>query len=70
MKKDYYTVNEIAELWGLTPRWVRAMCSEGKILGTVQFGRSWAIHKDAVKPTDGRVTTGEYKNLRNKSDNK
>ena len=64
MNKDFYTVNEIAEKWELTPRWVRMLCSTGKIAGAVQFGKSWAIPKDADKPPDGRVTTGEYKNWR------
>ena len=31
----------------------------------VKFGRVWAIPKEAKKPTDGRVTTGEYRNWRN-----
>jgi hypothetical protein len=40
------------------------MCSEGKIPGASKFGRDWAVPKDAEKPTDGRVTTGEYRNWR------
>lgn len=31
----------------------------------VKFGRVWAISKEAKKPTDGRATTGKYRNLRN-----
>ena len=65
MVKDYLTVNEAAEKWKLTPRWVRDMCASGKIDGAVQFGRSWAIPKSAEKPPDGRITTGEYQNWRN-----
>lgn len=64
MNKDFYTVNEVAEKWELTPRWVRTLCATGKIPGAVQFGRSWAIPKDVNKPIDGRITTGEYKNWR------
>lgn len=69
MNKDYLTVGEAAEKWGLTPRWVRNMCAAGKIEGTVQFGRSWAIPKDAEKPQDGRITTGEYQNWRSTNKN-
>lgn len=54
----------------MTPRWIQTLCSKGKISRAVKFGRDWAIPQDAVKPQDGRVTTGEYKNWRNKSENK
>ena len=59
---DFATIREIAEKWELTTRRVQKMCSEGKIPGATKFGRDWAIPKDAEKPLDGRVTTGEYKN--------
>ncbi len=64
MNKEFYTVNEIAEKWKLTPRWIRMLYSTGKIAGAVQFGKSWAIPKDVDKPPDGRITTCEYKNWR------
>ena len=35
------------------------MCSEGKIYGAYQEGRTWKIPCDAVKPTDGRYKTKE-----------
>ena len=38
------------------------MCAEGKIVGVTKFGRAWAIPVTAEKPTDNRVTTGEYRN--------
>ena len=53
----YITVKQIAEKWGISDRRVRILCSEGKIPGAYQAGRSWKIPYDAVKPTDGR-----YKN--------
>ena len=69
MVKKYYTIKEAAENWGLTERWVRNLCSQGKVEGAVQFGRAWAIPQDAERPQDGRITTGEYRNWRNKSEN-
>lgn len=69
MVEKYYTIKEAAENWGLTERWVRNLCSRGKVEGAVQFGRAWAIPQDAERPQDGRITTGEYKNWRNKSEN-
>ena len=70
MINDYCTIKEAAEKWNLSERWVRSLCAQGKIEGAVQFGRAWAIPQYAERPEDGRVTTGEYKNWRNKSENK
>lgn len=66
MIEGYATIKEIAEQWGITPRRVQVLCNKGKIPGAVKFGRDWAVPRDAEKPEDGRVTTGEYKNWRNK----
>lgn len=64
MIDGYTTVKNIAEKWGLKPRTIQIMCTEGKIDGAVKFGRDWAIPIDAVRPSDGRVVTGEYKEYR------
>ncbi|MFR3728273.1 DNA-binding protein [Lacrimispora sp.] len=69
MINGYFEVNEIAEKWNVTTRRVQIMCAEGLIPGAVKFGRSWAIPEDAERPTDGRVTTGEYKNWRKTTQN-
>ncbi|OOB76391.1 transposase [Clostridium haemolyticum] len=68
--EGYATIKEIAEQWGITPRRVQVLCNKGKIHGAVKFGRDWAVPQNAEKPEDGRVTTGEYKSWRNKSENK
>jgi hypothetical protein len=66
MIEGYTTIKEIAEQWGITPRRVQVLCYNGKIPGAVKFGRDWAVPRNAEKPEDGRATTGEYKNWRNK----
>ena len=66
MINGYKTVTEIAQEWELQPRTIQIMCSEGKIAGATKFGRAWAIPYDAIKPTDGRETTGQYRNWRKK----
>lgn len=63
---NYLTIKEVAEKWNLTTRRVQKMCADGVIPGVVRFGRAWAIPKDAEKPVDGRITTGEYRNWRKK----
>lgn len=66
MIDGYKTIAEVASEWGITPRQVQNLCSSGKIPGAGKLGRTWAIPSDAVKPLDGRETTGEYKNWRKK----
>ena len=55
----YITVKQAAEKWGISDRRVRILCSEGKIPGAYQEGRSWKIPYDASKPTDGRYKISE-----------
>ena len=61
---DFITIREAAEKWGITPRRVQKMCSDGLITGATKFGRVWAIPKTAEKPADGRIRSGEYINWR------
>ena len=65
--EGYMTIREAAEVWGVTPRRIQVLCSDGRIEGAMKFGRDWAIPKDAKKPADKRVTTGAYKNWRKKN---
>jgi DNA-binding CsgD family transcriptional regulator len=44
------TVRQAAEQWGLSPRTVQHLCTEGKIPGAQKFGNAWAIPADADKP--------------------
>lgn len=64
---DFMTTREISNLWGVSPRWVQTLCSNGKIQGAVKFGNAWAIPKTSEKPVDSRITTGAYVNWRNKN---
>ena len=48
------TVKEAAAKWGVTPRRVQGLCNEGKIKGTVRFGRAWMIPEHAVLPGSDR----------------
>ena len=51
---DYLTVQQTAEKWGVTERWVQALIKRGSIDGVIRFGRVWMVPKDAQKPEDGR----------------
>ena len=55
----FMSVNQAAEKWGISDRRVRMLCSEGRIPGAYQEGRSWKIPIDAIKPTDGRYKSSE-----------
>ena len=62
----YQTIKEVASIWGVTQRRVQFLCSNGDIPGAVKFGRSWAIPVGIERPVDRRVTTGQYRNWRQK----
>lgn len=66
--EGYITIQEAAEKWNLTPRRVQVMCAKGQIAGVTKFGRVWAIPADVERPKDGRITTGEYRNWRKKTE--
>lgn len=70
MIEGYTTVKDTAARWGITPRTVQILCAEGKIEGVTKFGKAWAIPVEAEKPTDNRITTGEYVNWRNSKKSK
>jgi len=47
----YVTAKDMADRWDVSVRQVQFWCSDEKIEGVVQFGRSWAIPENAPKPT-------------------
>ena len=63
--EGYVTIKEKAEEWGISPRTVQIMCSEGRIQGATRFGNIWAVPIDSKRPVDGRITNGKYRNWRN-----
>ena len=67
MIKGYVSIKEVAEKWRLTPRRVQVLCVNGRIKGAGKIGGVWAIPADAQRPSDLRVTAGEYRNWRKKT---
>lgn len=65
MINGHKTIQETAADWNITLRQVQNLCTLGRIPGADKLGRTGAIPSDAIKPPDGRETTGEYKNWRN-----
>ena len=57
---EYLTIQQVAEIWGVSIRRINTLCNEGKIEGAMKFGNTWAIPKEAEKPVDGRVKSGKY----------
>lgn len=64
--EGYLTIKQVAEKWNISSRRVQVLCSSGRIEGAVKFGRDWAIPTLAEKPSDDRVTTGQYRDWRKK----
>ena len=49
--RSYFSVQETAEKWDVSVRWVNQYILNGRIPGVERLGKSWAIPEDAVKPT-------------------
>ena len=64
--KDYMTIREASEKWGIGIRRINTLCNEGRIEGCIHFGAAWAIPADAEKPSDKRIKSGKY--IKNKSE--
>ena len=58
MDKDYMTLREASEKWGISTRQINYYCTEDRIPGTVKMAGVWLIPKDAEKPADGRTRQG------------
>ena len=55
----YVRAEELAERWDISLRRVQAFCKEGRLEGAIKFGTTWAIPKDAKKPTrTGKLKPG------------
>ena len=55
----FITAKQASAKWGISDRRIRILCSEGKVPGAYQEGRSWKIPADAKKPVDGRYKSKE-----------
>ena len=51
---DYITTIEMSKIWGISSRRISLLCSQGRVPGAEEKGKTWLIPKDAVKPTDPR----------------
>ena len=55
----YSKADEISRKWDISTRQVQYLCVQGRINGAVKFGTTWAIPKDAKKPTrTGKLKPG------------
>ncbi|MGN0732864.1 MAG: AAA family ATPase [Emergencia sp.] len=54
------TCREMARKWNISERAVAKMCKNGRIPGAAKAGKSWQIPEDALRPADGRVSSGKY----------
>ena len=58
---EYYTVKEIAKIWGVSSRMVSIYCKENRIEGALKKGNMWLVPRDAKKPNDLRKNNGRRK---------
>ncbi|MFX3816647.1 cell filamentation protein Fic, partial [Streptococcus suis] len=55
----YMSVKQAAELWWISDRRVRDLCSHGKVEGAIREGHLCKIPQDTPKPVDGRYKSVE-----------
>ena len=60
---EYLTISQVAEKWNVSDRRIQVLCSQKRIPGAYQLGRTWAIPADAEKPADARIRSGKYRKL-------
>lgn len=53
---EYESAEEAARRWGISARWVQALCRGRRIPGAQRLGRVWLIPRGAEKPADQRIT--------------
>ena len=59
--KQYLSLRETAEKWGVSERRINQYCAEGLIPGAQKIGNAWAVPADAEKPKDPRRTRRQTK---------
>lgn len=57
---EYMTIQEAAEVWGISSRRIQKLCIEGRLENAKKFGRQWAIPTDTERPSDARIKSGKY----------
>jgi len=53
---EYESAEKVARRWGVSARWVQALCRGRRISCAQRLGRVWMIPRGAEKPVDQRVT--------------
>lgn len=48
----FMSVKQASAKWGISDRYIRTLCAEGKIIGAYKSGRIWQIPANAEKPDD------------------
>ena len=61
--KNYLSLREAAEKWGVSERRINQYCAEGRIPGAQRIGKAWAIPASAEKPGDPRRTRQQGKHV-------
>ncbi len=63
MDRQYLTASQMARIWNISHRRVQYLCANDRIDGVFKIGDTWAIPKDAKKPSDARMKKGETDNV-------
>ena len=57
---EYESIKQTAYRWNISVRRIQILCKEDRIPGAFRVGNAWAIPKNATKPRDKRIKSGNY----------
>ena len=52
---EYESAHDAARRWGVSARWVQALCRDRRIPGAKRMGRIWLLPRGVDKPADQRL---------------
>lgn len=53
--KNYKSLKQTAEEWGISVRRLQTLCANGRVTGAIRLGRDWMIPQEATRPIDART---------------
>ena len=57
---EYESIKQTANRWNISIRRIQILCKEDRVPGAFRVGNAWAIPKNATKPRDKRIKSGNY----------
>ena len=57
---EYLSVAQTSTKWGISTGRIQSLCDEDRIDGAMRIGAVWEIPKNAEKPKDAQISSGQH----------